>query len=418
MAKPETPSYDWIAIRLESLRTTQSDGTSAFSMGAGDVNFDDMVSLIETYEVFDESVSDLQRSRLVRAALWAACKNGLITSHDLKRELSRQKTAYLKSDSIQYVCVTSISVNRPPDLTSKQFEGAKFSFLDDLPDRFTREGFRIHAALKPPKDFPSGFTKVLVAVDARSAADAYNAAINTLDYLRGIWNFVINRRFSRRWYSGPASPVNSVYLGPVHTLYLPGGEAASGLYWYEPNYPTEVKATAFEDWPAVKKHTQAIVARLSQHPYASFLRDVFIRYARSLDGTDHESSFLKFWSLLESLTAINEDQKFGYTELIKRAVFLSVLSVSMLGWMLSRASANPRTLASARMLAPRKPFDARRFDETPSRVRQPVGAERPAADHRGHYAIPRGTDQSHQESGGDRRGPVYRPQVSERTVPV
>lgn len=210
------------------------------------------------------------------------------------------------------MCVTSISVKRPSDLRRIRFDGAAISFTESLPRAFSRDRFRIHAALKPPKDFPSGFTKILIAVKARSEVDAYNAAIDSLDYLRGIWNFVINRGFSWRWHSGPVQPVNSVYLGPVHTLHLPDGKPAGDLYWYEPNYPAEVKADAFKNWGVVKEHTKKLRAILARHPYPEFLRNAFIRYARSLDGTDHESSFLKFWSLLESLTAINEDQRLAF----------------------------------------------------------------------------------------------------------
>lgn len=48
---------------------------------------------------------------------------------------------------------------------------------------------------------------------------------------------------------------------------------------------------------------------------------MFVRYARSLDSSDHESSFLKLWSLLEYVTAIKDGA--DYDELIRRTLFLS-----------------------------------------------------------------------------------------------
>jgi hypothetical protein len=39
-----------------------------------------------------------------------------------------------------------------------------------------------------------------------------------------------------------------------------------------------------------------------QPGYWASVRQAFIRYARCLDSSDHESSFLKLWTLLEFLT--------------------------------------------------------------------------------------------------------------------
>jgi hypothetical protein len=72
-------------------------------------------------------------------------------------------------------------------------------------------------------------------------------------------------------------------------------------------------------WPRIRAAERAVVSKLSKLVYKDKMRDAFIRYARALDGADHDSSFLKLWGLLEFLT---NTQSASYTETIKRALFL------------------------------------------------------------------------------------------------
>ncbi len=212
------------------------------------------------------------------------------------RELSRQKTLYANKPRTDFILLTSLSVKRPVDLRRATFDGASFTFSDTVPAKFSRRPWKIEETWKPPHDLPLAFTKVRVAVKSRTDFDAYEAAINSLDYLRGIWNFAINRTISWRYHAGPVKPVNSICLGPVHTLHLHTGNPASETYWYEAVYPPWVEARPVKKWQEIKIDTSRIRSLIARHPYGEFLRQTFIRYARSLDSNDHESSFLKFWS--------------------------------------------------------------------------------------------------------------------------
>jgi hypothetical protein len=318
--KDQKPDYSWIAENLESIRTTQPDGTPAFIINPGGVNYDDLINILSTYEPFDQDASDIQRERLIREAIRAAAAAGKITAQALIRELSRQKTLYSRSNRQAYILLTSLSLQRPADLLHISFDNAQFSFSDTVPRTFSREEFKLHQIWEPPKDLPPAFTKVRVKVKARSEVDAYETAVNSLDYLRGIWNFAINRAFTWKWHSGPARPVNSIFLGPVHTLHDSTGKITTPMYRYEAVYPPEVEAANLTDWQRIKTDTKKIRSLISRHSYKGFMRQVFIRYARSLDSNDHESSFLKLWSLLEWLTGISNEQ--NYDEVIKRVVFL------------------------------------------------------------------------------------------------
>src|SRR5258708_6875371 len=58
---------------------------------------------------------------------------------------------------------------------------------------------------------------------------------------------------------------------------------------------------------------------LRKHPYAADMQQAFVRYARALDSVDFDSSFLKLWSLLETLTNTIGD---NYDVTIRRVLFL------------------------------------------------------------------------------------------------
>lgn len=313
--------YTWLAEKFESIRTTRADGSPAFDAMNPRANYSDLLLIFETYEDFEPGISPVQRQRLIRMALRAAAASGPITPELLMGEMSRQKTQYReKTPHNDYILVTSISIKRPVGLSRLHFDNADFVFDDELPSRFSRKELDIQRSIKAMQDFPAGFCKARVRVKARSDFDAFETALGSLDYLRGIWNFVINRRIEWVWTSNPVKPVNSIYLGPVHTLHCPTGKLATGTYWFEPVYLAEPKAEDVKNWADVKEHTAKIRKVITRHPYRDYLREAFIRYARSLDGIDHESSFLKFWSLLEWLTAISEEQNYG--EVINRVVFL------------------------------------------------------------------------------------------------
>lgn len=62
-----------------------------------------------------------------------------------------------------------------------------------------------------------------------------------------------------------------------------------------------------------------ISRRLRRHPYGADLRRAMVRYARALDSPDDEATFLKLWSLAETLTHTGGSQ---YDVTIRRIQFL------------------------------------------------------------------------------------------------
>jgi hypothetical protein len=314
--------YEWLAGNFEILRMTHPDGRVGFHMGKNFINFEGLTSIFLGYEDFEEGVSDIQRQRLIKAAIYDAAKAGPITATSLKREVSKQKSSYMRQRPCGFILVTSLSIKRPKSLRRLTFDGATFTFSDSLPLIFSKSEEKLEAqsAWKKLADDSTGFTKLRIAVRARSEFDAFEVSLRSLDYLKGIWNYAINRNIIKRHGSEFTSPINFIYPGPIHTLHMPSGKLASDVYYYDAVFPRGIRAGEIEEWNKVAETTKTIRKKLSHHPYADFMREIFVRYARSLDGNDHESSFLKTWSLLETLTAKSNNQ--GNDEVIKRAIFL------------------------------------------------------------------------------------------------
>jgi hypothetical protein len=320
----EKVDYAWLAANLNKLRVTPF-GEAGLAFFKGRVFLDDILTIIETSQMHDRSIPDQERRRVIRRAVFEAAKAGELTEKSLRAEISKQKSLYKRSPLTDFVLLTSLSVTRPPELRRLSFDGARFIFSDNVPATFSREGLQWYPGLEPPNDMPPGFAVVRASVQARTEHEAFEAAVNSLDYLRGVWNFGINRgRLSAgpfAWFSGPLKPINKIRLGPVHTIHLPCGKPSLPSYWYEPVYPRESAPEELKEWSRVRRNEKRVRVLVARHGYPGFIKQMFVRYARSLDSSDHEASFLKTWSLLESLAVLGKQDK--YDVAIDRALFLS-----------------------------------------------------------------------------------------------
>lgn len=320
MAKKFKCDYEWIVSQFNQLRKTQPDGSIAFDSWGKGISYDDVKSVLGTHYEFDQDIPEVERRRILNRAIFEAAKPGDITEKSLKSEIRKSINEYKNQVLNDIVVVTTLSMIRPKNLKSLSFDGFEFHFSDKLPKEFSREGLKLFKGLESPRDMPEGFTVVRVELKARSEFEAFEVGITALDFLRSLWNFRLNRSVLSRTYSGAIKPVNLIRLGPVHSLHRPSGELFSSTFWYEPLYPSEFDAEKLDKWEQVEQERADIAGLLDKHAYRSFVRDAFVRYTRSLDSTDHESVFLKLWSLLECLTAIDDDENYG--EVIKRVLFI------------------------------------------------------------------------------------------------
>jgi hypothetical protein len=168
----------------------------------------------------------------------------------------------------------------------------------------------------PPRDY----APVSVSVIARSTAEAANKALDRLDFVRGVWNLWRNLGQTFRKSSGKRKPVNTILLGPIHTLHQSNGELATETWWYEPQYQGPVslcneKATIENMY----KYMTSFRSHLKKSKYESDIILAVVRYVRALDSQDWDDSFLRLWSVLEFLTGTQSD---SYKVTIRRASYM------------------------------------------------------------------------------------------------
>ena len=117
------------------------------------------------------------------------------------------------------------------------------------------------------------FAVVRVRVNARTVAEAFEKASTSLDFIRGAWNFSLNRGLWEQGTTDSTQPVNQVLPGPVHTLHNPDGSKATEMFWFEPFFeqPAIVKRVGSE-WARVKKEESLIRSTIRNSSLGDALR--------------------------------------------------------------------------------------------------------------------------------------------------
>ena len=182
-----------------------------------------------------------------------------------------------------------------------------------------------------------------VFVDAKSAFEAGEKAIEKLNLFRGIWNLVVNYPITSRYESGLQEshrPINSIRLGPVQILKGKNAKSFEERYWYEPNFTTrgvnpepKLKPKKLKSYETFARK-QMLKAKTSKH-----IELAFIRYSQCLDLSDAHGSFLGLWGLLEHLT-FTEDGRNETTIRRTSFIFSDHSKARELLYVLSRARNN------------------------------------------------------------------------------
>ena len=169
-------------------------------------------------------------------------------------------------------------------------------------------------------DPPNNYADVSVSVSARTTAEAAEKALERVDYVRGIWNLWKNRGYSMRHSSGQRNPVNTILLGPIHTLHNDNGSLATESWWYEPQYQGPVDL--FRDKVKAEKMLEFMGkfrGLLYKSHYKDELIQAVVRYVRSLDSRDWDDAYLRLWGVLELLTGTVSE---SYAVTVRRASYM------------------------------------------------------------------------------------------------
>lgn len=312
-----------IVEKVESSRETGSDGKKVGFIGWG---FDEFAALVYSMLDFSNDIPEIDARGLVLRAIFNSGTKGAITVKSLLAEINKLEKEYQSLPTENYVLVSSISINPSWGLNKIKMGNALIVFESSLPTKYRKE---TEALIKNAKqllfaDLPTNYLSVRVHVSAKSINHAADQALDALDFTRGIWNWILNRRHFRRmtWASKP-DPVNKIILGPLHTLHKPSGELATTkeVWWYEPSYLGAIMpfSPKLNELDSINKSFNHVKKTFTTHKYPQVIHTALIRYTRALDERDWTTAFIKLWSILEQLT---DTGRANYDTTIQRTAFL------------------------------------------------------------------------------------------------
>lgn len=307
-----------LAQRIEQAKTDSTSGGVSYS---GFEHSEHVVLLGGMLEL-NEQIPDVEKRRILNKATFDAGAKGVVTPDSLRHHASKLESEYFRKPISDFRLRTGISIGRGIKMPMFRINGASISINPKLSKSISHHRTELLASARYSiaGDPPTNYADVSVAIRARSPYEAAQSALDSLDLLRGIWNFWKNRGHSWRISSGKRQPVNSILLAPIHTLHRLDGSPACDSWWYEPSYvePTQ----PFSDQTRIEKmleFTTNFRENIRRSNYKSDLITTTIRYVRALDSRDWNDAFLRLWSVLEFLTATKGA---SYAVTIRRAAFM------------------------------------------------------------------------------------------------
>lgn len=250
-------------------------------------------------------VFDLALNNYTKVALTVRKSN----KNDLITKINSSLKDHLKKPSQEFHLVTSLSLEGPLPITQISTGNIKLKLhTSGIPKKYrARKKFDLQWN-KNYEHSPEHYTGVVVSVQARSTTDAFYAALDYLDFIRGVLSFYSNPGFSISLSGRRSGAINRIRLGGMHTLHHPNGSLAIDQYWYEIE---ELKENTFTFKEETLKQTSSairkIINRICNIQGGERLRDGIIRYTRALDEKDSDYSIIKLWGALESVVNENDN---------------------------------------------------------------------------------------------------------------
>src|SRR5215207_8032007 len=320
-----------ISLLLETIsdRKQKDPATGEISFDARDGMFHDALSVLESSAEFDEAIPESMYRGLVFRSMVAVVNLKTLTAKAFKAELRRQEQAYKKTPLRRYVLTTSLSArDLSESLPRTGISGARITFGERLPKPFRVEHERMRqygrqsllGELPRNTGMMRRYTFARVSVWAKADIEAVESALDSLNLLRGIWNFYLNYPQFWRLSSGQRKPVNQIVLGPIHSLHEPDGKLAVDSNWYEPDYVGPLVSVRLgHHLEGMRAFERGVRRYLARSRYRADLEDSIRMYSRVLDSRDWNNAFVQLWGLLEHLT---DTTRLDNKATCKRARFL------------------------------------------------------------------------------------------------
>jgi hypothetical protein len=305
-----------LAEQLETIKRIRPDGDVQFE----GFLIDELRSVLLTAIEFREAIPEAERAGIITRSIFAAARAGQLTAARLKSAIARGESEYLALPLKPLHVYTTLALGWPFVRRTSRLSTAAVSLLHHRP-RLVTNALRSDDPGAPPLDEQAltRFQPVRIRLRARTAYEAVERATENLDFLRGLWNWRLNRRLIAR-IGTQRTPINQILIGPHFTVHHPTGRFAHSEWWFEPAYTTPAQLKSLHtEWPAIHSEEVRVRRLIRRIPYGDDLRRAFVRYARALDPSDHEAAMLRLWGLLEYLTGTTDAR---YEKLIDRCVFV------------------------------------------------------------------------------------------------
>lgn len=281
--------------------------------------FDNYTMLLKELARFSSEVPDAVRQGMTNRAIWQSADDENLHDGYVGNVLKKIEAEYLAKAPQIYYLVTGVSITGLKNKRVIKTPKSSITISNYFPQKFKKTYDFKQATSLYPRINNKCYSWVTVAVTARCEHSAVETAFEELDYWRGILNIYCNYNQNRTSFSKP-SPINKVCKYPYHSLHLENGDRATQLYWFEPNFSTEVSSfNISEKYDEGKSFYQKLSADICNSGNLAFFTKSLNRYSSALDTSNMNSSFLALWSLLESLTFTGHD---NYDVTIARTLVL------------------------------------------------------------------------------------------------
>jgi len=307
--------YDEIANRLDIIKKVDN-GNISFS----GFEYEEYSAVLESMIKFKEDIPIFMKRKIIREGIRNSGLSGKITEGSLLKYISISENEYLSKFNRPYILSTYLNIHNSLKLQNISLPEAYITFSSYLPQKYRLERDKLENLSKKIITYctPSNSIAVRVRVNAKDEYEAANRALDNIDYIRSIINFVITSRF-RLSFGGSPKPVNEIFLGPVHILHYPNGRRASETFWYQKDYVSTTAIRLNNKIDDLKIELRYIRNKLKNLGYFNENKDLLLTYVRALDYPDYNTAFIFLWGILERLTYT---KNLPYKFTIKRAASL------------------------------------------------------------------------------------------------
>lgn len=213
----------------------------------------------------------------------------------------------------KFIVVSGFLFEGHPPAEHIQHAGVNVRFLNEAKNAQDADLIENHIkcveelAFRPFKEpRPEGSMFVAVEVTADSPSTAEAKARQSLDFIRGLLNFVFNETKLgefRIFGNITPRPINEIPSTPYRTVHKTSGQVATETAWFDRYWMQPKKLLSFGNGNEVRAvNFSRHLAHLSKgHGLSTAVERAMLIYCRALDKHDWRASYLELWTALEAL---------------------------------------------------------------------------------------------------------------------